>query len=66
MATASTTRAAQRIQKAVKEQKQQRTIVRPSRRTRKALAEKGVKAARRKPRRRITTRRFGARGPANP
>lgn len=48
MATTSQRRAAQRIRKAVKEQKQQRTIVRPSPKTRKELARKGVKAARRK------------------
>jgi hypothetical protein len=48
MATTSKSRAAQRIRKAVKEQKQQRTIVRLSPSTRKALKKKGVKAARRK------------------
>ena len=48
MATASSrSRAARRIRKAVKEQKQQRTIVRLSPGTRKALARKGVRAARR-------------------
>ena len=48
MATASRRPSIQRrIRKAVKEQKQQRTIVRPSPKTRKDLAKKGIKAARR-------------------
>lgn len=48
MATAKQSRAARRIRKAVKEAKQQRTIVRLSEKTRRALAKDGVKAARRK------------------
>jgi hypothetical protein len=48
MATASRRPSIQRrIRKAVKEQKQQRTIVRLSPKTRKALNVRGVKAARR-------------------
>ena len=49
MATASRRPSVRRrIRKAVKEQRQQRTIVRLSPKTRKDLARKGVKAARRK------------------
>lgn len=48
MATASRRQSIRRrIRKAVKEQKQQRTIVRLSPKTRKALKIKGVRAARR-------------------
>lgn len=48
MATARQRRATRRIRKAVKEAKQQRTIVRLSDKTRRAFARQGVKAARRK------------------
>lgn len=48
MATTSQRRAARRIRKGMKEAEQQRTIVRLSDKTRKALVRKGVKAARRK------------------
>jgi hypothetical protein len=49
MTTASRRRAARRnIRKGAQEAKQQRTIVRLSAKTRKDLARKGVKAARRK------------------